>query len=97
MQAEDGIGLPEEILDQSSFETKAKLYFLFIRFDFLWSLNCFALIVLNFFEVSRSPNELIYFVYAVAVPFGKGLFINILFIGCHKVSIKTAMLFLINF
>ncbi|KAM7495113.1 hypothetical protein LguiB_029722 [Lonicera macranthoides] len=48
--AADGIGLPEEILEQSSFETSAKLYFLFIRFDFLWSLNCFALIVLNFFE-----------------------------------------------
>ncbi|KAK9285308.1 hypothetical protein L1049_024499 [Liquidambar formosana] len=48
--AEDGIGLPEEILDHSSFERAAKLYFIFTRFDFLWSLNFFALIVLNFLE-----------------------------------------------
>lgn len=48
--AEDGIGLPEEIFDQSSFGNAAKFYFIFIRFDFLWSLNYFALIVLNFFE-----------------------------------------------
>ncbi|KAI5652642.1 hypothetical protein M9H77_29829 [Catharanthus roseus] len=48
--AEDGIGLPEEILEQSSFGIAAKFYFMFIRFDFLWSLNYFALIVLNFFE-----------------------------------------------
>lgn len=53
-QAEDGIGLPEEILDdQSSFEVAAKFYFIFIRFDFLWSLNYFALLLLNFFEVSK--------------------------------------------
>ncbi|KAL7000402.1 mitochondrial thiamine pyrophosphate transporter [Sarracenia purpurea var. burkii] len=48
--AEDGAGLPEEILDQSSFDNAAKFYFIFIRFDFLWSLNYFALIVLNFVE-----------------------------------------------
>ncbi|XP_057954459.1 two pore calcium channel protein 1A [Malania oleifera] len=48
--AEDGIGLPEQILDQSTFESAAKFYFIFIRFDFLWSLNLFALIVLNFLE-----------------------------------------------
>jgi two pore calcium channel protein len=48
--AEDGVGLPEEILDQEGFESSAKLYFFFIRFDFLWSLNYFALIVLNFIE-----------------------------------------------
>ncbi|XP_010689009.1 two pore calcium channel protein 1A [Beta vulgaris subsp. vulgaris] len=48
--AEDGAGLPEEILDESNFETSAKIYFVYIRFDFLWTLNYFALIVLNFLE-----------------------------------------------
>ncbi|NP_001268025.1 two pore channel 1 [Vitis vinifera] len=48
--AEDGIGLPEQMLDQESFESAAKFYFIFIRFNFLWSLNLFALIVLNFLE-----------------------------------------------
>ncbi|KAJ0051831.1 hypothetical protein Pint_02248 [Pistacia integerrima] len=50
--AADGDGLPEEILDQSesSFETSAKFYFMFIKFEFIWSLNYFALIVLNFLE-----------------------------------------------
>jgi len=51
-QAEDGIGLPEEVLNDSMFERAAKLYFMYIRFDFLWSLNLFALVVLNFLEVS---------------------------------------------
>lgn len=53
MQAEDGIGLPEEILEQANYENAARFYFLFIRFDFLWTLNYFALIALNFFEVSK--------------------------------------------
>ncbi|XP_071904964.1 two pore calcium channel protein 1B isoform X2 [Coffea arabica] len=48
--AEDGIGLPEEILDESSFAIAAKYYFTFIKFDFLWTLNYFALIILNFLE-----------------------------------------------
>lgn len=48
--AEDGIGIPEKILDQSNFQSAAKLYFIFIKFDLIWSLNFFALIVLNFFE-----------------------------------------------
>lgn len=51
-QAEDGVGIPEEVLDQPNFENSAKLYFLFIQFDVLWTLNYFALLVLNFFEVS---------------------------------------------
>lgn len=51
LKAEDGIGLPEEILDRSSFESSAKFYFIFIKFDYIWSLNYFALIVLNFLEV----------------------------------------------
>ncbi|KAL8145683.1 hypothetical protein AgCh_003724 [Apium graveolens] len=49
--AEDGIGLPEEILDdEASFAEAAKLYFFFIRFDVIWSLNYFALLLLNFLE-----------------------------------------------
>ncbi|CAK9138715.1 unnamed protein product [Ilex paraguariensis] len=48
--AEDGTGLPEEILEQSNFESLAKFYFIFIRFNFIWTLNYFALIVLNFLE-----------------------------------------------
>ncbi|OWM78652.1 hypothetical protein CDL15_Pgr002823 [Punica granatum] len=48
--AEDGSGLPEEILEQPHFDRAAKYYFIFIKFDILWSLNYFALIVLNFFE-----------------------------------------------
>ncbi|KAL0712072.1 hypothetical protein Bca4012_019050 [Brassica carinata] len=48
--AEDGIGLPEQILDQSSFGEAAKYYFIFTRLDLIWSLNYFALILLNFFE-----------------------------------------------
>ncbi|GAB4859586.1 mitochondrial thiamine pyrophosphate transporter [Ancistrocladus abbreviatus] len=48
--AEDGIGLPEELLDHSTFESAAKFYFIYTRLNFLWSLNYFALIVLNFFE-----------------------------------------------
>lgn len=51
IQAEDGIGLPEQILDQSSFQSSAKLYFIFIQFDIIWTLNYFALIILNFLEV----------------------------------------------
>ncbi|KAG8364725.1 hypothetical protein BUALT_Bualt18G0028600 [Buddleja alternifolia] len=48
--AEDGIGIPEEILDLSSFGSSIKSYLRFIQFDFLWTLNYFALILLNFFE-----------------------------------------------
>ncbi|XP_050101978.1 two pore calcium channel protein 1-like isoform X2 [Malus sylvestris] len=48
--AEDGVGLPEQILDQSSFQSAAKFYFLFFRFSFLWALLYFALIILNFLE-----------------------------------------------
>ncbi|GMY10100.1 two pore calcium channel protein 1A-like isoform X6 [Fagus crenata] len=48
--AEDGIGLPEQILDQSNFQSAAKFYFLFTQFDIIWSLTYFALIILNFLE-----------------------------------------------
>ena len=54
LQAEDDVGLPEEILDQPNFESAAKLYFVYTRLDVLWSLNYFALIVLSFFEVISS-------------------------------------------
>ncbi|KAJ9170953.1 hypothetical protein P3X46_019012 [Hevea brasiliensis] len=48
--AEDGVGLPEQILDQSNFESVAKFYFIYTQFDIIWTLNYFALIVLNFLE-----------------------------------------------
>lgn len=64
LQAEDGVGLPEQILDKSSFGSAAKYYFIFIRFDLIWSLNYFALIVLNFFEVSINLS---YFLCAIIV------------------------------
>nr|XP_043623765.1 two pore calcium channel protein 1A [Erigeron canadensis] len=48
--AEDGAGLPEEILELPNIENAAKFYFMFIRFDIIWTLNIFALIALNFFE-----------------------------------------------
>ncbi|XP_073307640.1 two pore calcium channel protein 1B isoform X2 [Primulina huaijiensis] len=48
--AEDGVGIPEEIFDQPRFGDSLKSYLIFIQFDFLWSLNYFALIVLCFFE-----------------------------------------------
>ncbi|KAJ4823100.1 Two pore calcium channel protein 1A [Turnera subulata] len=48
--AEDGVGIPEQILDQPNFERVAKLYFSYIQFDFIWTLNYFAMIVLNFLE-----------------------------------------------
>ncbi|OMO99574.1 hypothetical protein CCACVL1_03732, partial [Corchorus capsularis] len=48
--AEDGVGLPEQILDQSSFGSAAKYYFIFTKFDLIWTLNYFALIILNFIE-----------------------------------------------
>ncbi|KAG0562970.1 hypothetical protein KC19_9G186300 [Ceratodon purpureus] len=50
-QAEDGVGLPMEVLEQADFEEAAKLYFAYIRLDFLWDLNLAALLLLNFFEV----------------------------------------------
>ena len=49
--AEDGVGLPEQILDLSSFHSAAKYYFLYMRFGFLWAILYFALLILNFVEV----------------------------------------------
>ncbi|KAG6480324.1 hypothetical protein ZIOFF_063824 [Zingiber officinale] len=48
--ADDGVGLPEEILNDKRFEKAAKFYFIYIRLDLLWSLNLFAIVVLNFLE-----------------------------------------------
>lgn len=48
--AEDGIGLPEEVLNDIRFDRVARFYFIYIRFNFLWSLNLFALILLSFLE-----------------------------------------------
>lgn len=49
--AEDGVGLPKEVLGAPRFKQAAKFYFIFIKFDILWSLNLVALVLLNFFEV----------------------------------------------
>ncbi|XP_050380607.1 two pore calcium channel protein 1B [Argentina anserina] len=48
--AEDGIGLPEQILDLSSFHSAAKYYFLYMRFNFLWAILYLPLLILNFLE-----------------------------------------------
>jgi two pore calcium channel protein len=49
-QAEDGIGIPEDVLNDTRFETAMRFYFVYLRLDWLWSLNLFALILLNFLE-----------------------------------------------
>uniref|UniRef100_A0A7N0UKT4 EF-hand domain-containing protein n=1 Tax=Kalanchoe fedtschenkoi TaxID=63787 RepID=A0A7N0UKT4_KALFE len=48
--AEDGVGLPEQILNAPSFQKASKFYFMFTKMDFIWTLNIFALIILNFLE-----------------------------------------------
>ncbi|KAJ1434547.1 Voltage-dependent channel domain superfamily [Sesbania bispinosa] len=48
--AEDGVGIPEQILDSSNFQSYARFYFIFTKCDLIWSLSYFALIVLNFLE-----------------------------------------------
>lgn len=50
-QAEDGVGLPGEVLNQPNFERAAKLYFWFINLNPVWGLNLAVLLILNFFEV----------------------------------------------
>ncbi|KHN36639.1 Two pore calcium channel protein 1 [Glycine soja] len=49
--AEDGVGLPEEILDSPNFQNYIRFYFIFNKCNLIWSLSYFALIVLNFLEV----------------------------------------------
>jgi len=51
-QAEDGVGIPEDVLNDARFERAMRFYFVYLRLDWLWSLNLFALILLNFLEVS---------------------------------------------
>ncbi|KAK2370612.1 two pore calcium channel protein [Trifolium repens] len=48
--AEDGVGIPEQLLDSSSFQSYSRYYFMFTKLDLLWSLCYFALIILNFLE-----------------------------------------------
>ncbi|KAI3876336.1 hypothetical protein MKX03_032934 [Papaver bracteatum] len=48
--AEDGIGLPEQVLESEDYGKAAKIYFIFIWFNPLWFVNLFALTVLNFLE-----------------------------------------------
>ncbi|KAF5803077.1 putative Two pore calcium channel protein [Helianthus annuus] len=48
--AANGRGLPEGTFDVPNYEASVKLYFIFIRFDIIWTLNYFALIALHFFE-----------------------------------------------
>ncbi|KAK4286162.1 hypothetical protein QN277_002757 [Acacia crassicarpa] len=48
--AEDGVGIPEQVLDSSEFQSSARFYFIFIKLNLLWSLGYFALLVLNFLE-----------------------------------------------
>ncbi|KAI3949410.1 hypothetical protein MKW92_040471 [Papaver armeniacum] len=48
--AEDGIGLPEQVLESEDYGKAAKIYFIFIWFNPLWFLNLFAQLVLNFLE-----------------------------------------------
>ncbi|KAL8131341.1 two pore calcium channel protein 1A-like [Apium graveolens] len=56
--AEGGRGLPEEILDDdSTFADAVKVYFFFIRFDWIWFLNHFALLYLNFLEKPSWCNQ----------------------------------------
>ncbi|RZC47818.1 hypothetical protein C5167_040764 [Papaver somniferum] len=49
--AEDGIGLPEQVLESEDYGKAAKIYFIFIWFNPLWFLNLFSLLLLNFLEV----------------------------------------------
>ncbi|KAJ0561104.1 putative Two pore calcium channel protein 1, plant [Helianthus annuus] len=49
--AANGRGLPEGTFDVPNYEASVKLYFIFIRFDIIWTL---ALIALHFFEVGAT-------------------------------------------
>ncbi|KAJ8532104.1 hypothetical protein K7X08_012027 [Anisodus acutangulus] len=48
--AEDGVGLPEEILEGSNFEKAAPLYFMFNYVHLVGKINSMLLVLLNFFE-----------------------------------------------
>jgi hypothetical protein len=59
-QAEDGVGIPEDVLNDTRFERAMGFYFVYLRFDWVWSLNLFALILLNFLEVSSQKVHSVY-------------------------------------
>ncbi|EMS56512.1 hypothetical protein TRIUR3_09576 [Triticum urartu] len=50
IRAEDGVGIPEDVLNDTRFGRAMSFYFVYLRLDWLWSLNLFALILLNFLE-----------------------------------------------
>ena len=54
MQAEDEIGLPQDILEKENFDWELHWYSIDMRLNIVWSLNLIALILLGFFEVSKS-------------------------------------------
>jgi hypothetical protein len=43
-------------LNDTRFERAMKFYFVYLRLDWLWSLNLFALILLNLLEVSSQSQ-----------------------------------------
>ncbi|KAG6553595.1 hypothetical protein Mapa_004509 [Marchantia paleacea] len=49
--AEDGEGIPSEVLEQENLKLATTLYFVYTRLDPFWNLNLAALILLTFFEV----------------------------------------------
>ncbi|KAL2650542.1 hypothetical protein R1flu_018670 [Riccia fluitans] len=49
--AEDGEGIPSEVLEQDNAKRSTSLYFTYIRLDPFWNLTLAALILLSFFEV----------------------------------------------
>lgn len=61
--AEDGVGIPEDVLNDTKFERAMRFYFVYLRLDWLWSLNLFALILLNFLEVSSQKVEPIHYIF----------------------------------
>lgn len=94
-QAEGGRGLPEEILDDdSTFADAVKFYFMFIRFDWIWFLNHFALLYLNFLEVGQVLMCYWYFLDAALWSLGyKCQYTsdsNAIFIHCQYIYIELA-------
>ncbi|CAM6101096.1 unnamed protein product [Calypogeia fissa] len=49
--AEDGEGIPTEVLEQENSELATKLYFIYTKLRYVWLLNLAVVILLNFFEV----------------------------------------------
>jgi hypothetical protein len=59
-QAEDGVGIPEEVLNDTRFERAMSFYFMYLKLDWLWFLNLLALILLNFLEVRSQKVHSVY-------------------------------------